>query len=78
MQITADISKILKTVQHGLTFILNILSESRTHFAFIKNEAVLPRIFESWLSNILGVTKRNYAGACKGICSYSLMYNFLI
>ena len=28
MQITADVSEILKTIQRGLTFIFNILSES--------------------------------------------------
>ena len=32
MQITADESKILKTVPHELTFISNVLSESRIHF----------------------------------------------
>ena len=34
MQITADVSEILKTVQRGLTFILNVLPESRIHFAY--------------------------------------------
>ena len=32
MQITADISKILKNVQHDLTFIFDVLSESRIGF----------------------------------------------
>ena len=34
MQITTDVSEILKTVQRDLTFILNVLSESRIHFAW--------------------------------------------
>ena len=33
MQITADVSKILKTVQRDHTLILNVLSESSIHFA---------------------------------------------
>ena len=33
MQITADVSKISKTVQEDLNFILNVLSESSFHFA---------------------------------------------
>ena len=33
MQLTADVSKILKTVQSDLTFILNVLSDSSIHFA---------------------------------------------
>ena len=33
MQISADVSKISKTVQADLTFILNVLSESSIHFA---------------------------------------------
>ena len=33
MQITADVSKTLKTVQGDLTFILNVLSESSVHSA---------------------------------------------
>ena len=32
MQITADISKILRTVQRDLTFTFNVLSESRIDF----------------------------------------------
>ena len=32
MQIIADVSKISKTVQPNLTFILNILSEFSIHF----------------------------------------------
>ena len=32
MQIIADVSKILKTDQGNLTFILNVLSESSIHF----------------------------------------------
>ena len=34
MQITADISKILKTFQHDLAFTLDVLSES---FGFVLN-----------------------------------------
>ena len=33
MEITADVSKISKTAQRDLTFILNVLSESSIHFA---------------------------------------------
>ena len=33
MQITADVSKISKTVQADLTFILNVFSESNIRFA---------------------------------------------
>ena len=33
MQIIADVSKISKTVQRDLTFILNVLLESSIHFA---------------------------------------------
>ena len=33
MQLTGDVSKILKTVQRDLTFILNVLSDSSIHFA---------------------------------------------
>ena len=34
MQITADISKMSKSVQRDLTFVLNVLSESSIHFAY--------------------------------------------
>ena len=34
MQITADISKISKTVQLDFTFVLNVLSESSIYFAY--------------------------------------------
>ena len=33
MLITADVSKLSKTVQPELTFNLNVISESRVHFA---------------------------------------------
>ena len=33
MQATADVGKILKTVQRDLTFILNVISESSIHFS---------------------------------------------
>ena len=33
MQINADVHKISKTVQRDLSFILNVLSESRIHFS---------------------------------------------
>ena len=33
MQMTADVSKISKTIQRDLTFILKVLSESSIHFA---------------------------------------------
>ena len=34
MQITADISKMSKSVQRDLTFVLNVLSESSINFAY--------------------------------------------
>ena len=33
MQITADVNKISKIIQGDFTFILNVLSDSRIHFA---------------------------------------------
>ena len=35
MQIIADVSKILKTVQSNLHFILNVLLESSIHFTYL-------------------------------------------
>ena len=40
-------------------------------------------VYENFLDDISfhdnrHVTMRNYAGTCKGICSYNLVYNFLI
>ena len=49
MQITADISKILKTVQRDLTFIFDVLSEVRIGFVSflvflaLENVAIFPR-----------------------------------
>ena len=81
MQVTADVSKILKTVQRGLTFILNILSKSSIHFVsfsivLAKKNAV------SFTLNVFYekrgcITMRTDAGTCKAICSYNLAYNFL-
>ena len=35
MQTAADVSEIPRTVQRDLTFILNVLSESSIHFAWV-------------------------------------------
>ena len=34
MQITADLNQNSKTVQRYLTFVLNVLAESRVHFTY--------------------------------------------
>ena len=39
MQIIADVSKISKTVQGNLTFILNVLSEPSIHFTLAFNSS---------------------------------------
>ena len=72
MQITADVSKISKTVQADLTFIVHVLSEP----AFI-----LSSFQQFFLKRILLVSYKVVcflAGTCKGICSYNLVCNFLI
>ena len=70
MHIIVDVNKISKTVQRNLTFILNVLSESSIHFT------QLSIVFAK--KNVGCVTVRNYAGTCKSICSYNLVYNFLM
>ena len=70
MHTITDVNKISKTVQRNLTFILNVLSESSIHFT------QLSIIFAK--KNVGCVTVRNYAGTCKGICSYNLVYNILM
>ena len=75
MQIIADVSKISKAVQRNITFILNVLSESSIHF--MQLSIVLAWHFQiKWFLSKKRL--RNYAGTCKGICSYNLVYNFLI
>ena len=70
MHIIVDVNKISKTVQRNLTFILNVLSESSIHFT------QLSIVFAK--KNVGCVTVCNYAGTCKSICSYNLVYNFLM
>ena len=67
MHITDGVNKISKTVQLNLT---NVLSESSIHFT------QLSIVFAK--KNVGCVTVRNYAGTCKGICSYNLVYNILM
>ena len=74
MQITSDVSKISKTVQSDLTFILNVLSESSILFALF-SIVLAKKNTSSFTENF---TLRNYAGTCKGIFSYNLVYNFFI
>ena len=64
-----------KTVQGNLSFILNVLSESSIHFT--KPSIVLAKnnvVYRKWDC----VVMCNYAGTCKGIWIYNLVYNFLI
>ena len=64
MQITADISKILKTVQRDLTFTFNVLLESRIGFAsflvFLALENVVSFTRTCFYRKRISVTMRNY------------------
>ena len=79
MYIIADVNKISKTVERNLTFILNVLSESSIHFTSFQ-WFLLKRmlVFSHKMFFIKNVTVCNYAGTCKGICSYNLVYNVLM
>ena len=82
MHIIADVNEISKTVQRNLTFILNVLSESSIHFTQLsivpakKNVGIFTQYV--FFEKRGCATVRNYVGACKGICSYNLLYNFLM
>ena len=71
MQIIADVSKISKTVQRNLNFILNVLWEYRIHFTQLSIVLAEKNILFSHkmvFNRKWGcVTKFNYAGTCKGI-----------
>ena len=82
MQIIADVKKISKTGQHKLIFILNVLCKSSihfTHFQYFFAKKII-RIFKQYgFYRKWGcLTMRNYAETCKVICSYNIVYNFLI
>ena len=82
MHIVADVNKISKTVQRKFTFIINVLSKSDIHFYLVFNSSCEKECWYfhmKWFYQKCGcLTGRNYAGTCKDICSYNLMYNFLI
>ena len=64
MQITADISKTLKSFQYDLTFIFDVLSESRIGFVsflvFLALENVVSFTRTSFSRKRSNVTMRNY------------------
>ena len=53
MQITADISKILKNVQGDLTFIFDVLSESRLDFVSLLVSLALENVTAKLCGNFL-------------------------
>ena len=64
MQITADISKILRTVQRDLTFTFNVLSESHIDFVsflvFLAPENVVSFARTCFYQKRISVNMRNY------------------
>ena len=64
MQITADISKILKSIQSALTFIYDVLSELRTGFVsflvILALESVVSLTETCFYRKRSSVTMRNY------------------
>ena len=78
MQITADISKIWKTVQPDLIFIFDVLLGLAIGiFSFLVPQAVENVV--SFTQNRFyrkrdGVTMRNYAEMCHDICGYNLVH----
>ena len=80
MQITADISKIWKTLQRDLIFIFDVLLRSTISFVSflvpwcVENVVSLTR--NGFFGKRGGVTMRKYVEMCKGICGCNLMYNF--
>ena len=82
MQITADISKIWKTVQCDLIFIFDVLLGSVISFvSFLVSlavESVVSFTQNRFYRKRGGVTMCNYAETCQGICGYNLVYNILV
>ena len=83
MQIIADVSKISKTVQRNLNFILNVLWEYRIHFTQLSIVLAEKNILFShkmvFIENeavLLSLIMREPARA--STCSYNLVNNFLI
>ena len=76
MQITADISKILKTVQRGLTFTFNVLSESRIVFVsflvFLALENVKSFTRTCFYRKQISVTMCNYVETFHANISHNL------
>ena len=67
------VNKIVKAVQHKLIFILNVLSEFSIHFYLAFNSSCLK---EWWYFPIKLFSSK--VRTCKEICSYNLVYNFLM
>ena len=82
MQITADISKIWKTVQRDLIFIFDVLLGSAIGFvSFLvawAAENVVSFTYNRFYRKRGAVTMRNYAETCHGICGYNLVYNIFV
>ena len=80
MQITADISKIWKTVQRDFIFIFDVLLRSTISFvSFLvpwRVENVVSFTRNGFSGKRGGATMRKYVERSKGICGYNLMYNF--
>ena len=82
MQITADISEIWKAVQSDLMLIFDVALGSAIGFvSFLVSQAeenVVSFIKNRFSRKQGGVTMRNYAETCQGICSYNLVYNLFV
>ena len=66
MQITADISKILKNVQYDLTFIFDVLSESGIGFVSFLIFLALENVV-TFTKTCFYRTMRNYAELCGNV-----------
>ena len=82
MQITADISKILKTVRCDLSFIFDELWELVIGFVSFLVSCVVKKVvsfrYNSFSRKRGSIVVCNYVEMCKGICSYNLVYNFFV
>ena len=79
MQITADVSKILKTFQRDLTFIFDVLSESLFGFAsYLVFQAAEDVVLQQSLRKRSSVTIRNYAETFQATHDYNMEYKYLI
>ena len=67
MQITADISKILKNVQYGLTFIFDVLSESGIGFVSFLIFLALENVVTFTKTCFYRKKQRNYAELCGNV-----------